>query len=262
MELKIVNCFCFDVKESGNPAAIIERFSGGSDAKQELAKNLNLPVTVFISYINEAIHFCLHGALGAGYMIYQRTPFDELVCYTKNNNIIIIRKKDTDIFQVKVTAQPFAEKIIDKKFICKMLNLSNMEEIIGNLPLTAASVGSPKLLVPVSSYNTLAKLTPNFDLIAQWSIESGINGLYVYTRDAQSTLYQFYACAFNPKTGNNEDAATGVAAASLSFVLKQDISIGQGSFVKHPSILNVSFESPQEIWVGGKVSLSHSMDLK
>jgi len=263
MEINIINCFCTKEANSGNPAAIVDRFTANSNEKQKLAKELGMPVTVFLSeVINGSCHveffypdtempLCLHGTIGAAYFLLQRYDIHNPVLIAKNENKLIIRNED-NIIQVLVSAQQAPKVILNKTVICKMLNLSDADQIENVLPLTVSSVGSPKFLVPVSSFALLAALNPNFDLITKWSVEHAVNGLYVYTKDSQDSALNFYARGFNPKTGHNEDAATGVAAAALALSLQQSIVVGQGIFIQRPSAINVSYENSQTIWVGGR----------
>ena len=120
-----------------------------------------------------------------------------------------------------------------------------------HLPMGVASVGSPKLLIPIVSSHELFKLKPNFAIIEKWSIENNVNGVYAYARDENDLV--FHARGFNPKTGHNEDAATGVAAAVLSMLLKKDIIVKQGRSINQPCSIFVRYLSKESIWVGGLV---------
>jgi len=262
MEINLINCFCTQGINSGNPAAIVQNFIMDTTEKQKLAKKLNMPVTVFLSenkneshnveffYPDTEMPLCLHGTIGAAYLLFNNTEFKNLVFITKNGNKLLIRR-ERDIIQVLVSAQQAPEIIPQQTEICKMLNLKSTDQTDNRLPLGIFSVGSPKLLVPLASLESLAKLEPNFDLITKWSISNGVNGMYIYTKNPHDSIVN--ARGFNPKTGHNEDAATGVAAAALALSLKQNLVISQGAFIQRPSEINVSYDSPNAIWVGGKV---------
>ena len=262
MKINVINCFCTIEEGSGNPAAIVTEFKGNDQAKQKLAKDLETPVTVFISDIkNQSCHLeffypdtemplCLHGTLGAGYFLLNESLFSNLVCTTKNLTQLLVRKMG-EIIQVKVSSQPTPEAPFDEISVCQMLNLESNETISTEYPFVISSVGSPKLLVPLVSLELLNRLKPNFELIKKWSIEYNVNGLYVYTNDSRINSFDFYARGFNPKTGHTEDAATGVAAAALALLLEQSIVVGQGEFIKRPSEMTVTYEDSENIWVGG-----------
>jgi PhzF family phenazine biosynthesis protein len=267
MEMNIINCFCIKETGSGNPAAIVRNFTQDENEKQALAKRLNLPVTVFLSEIIDGTYnieyfypetemsLCLHGTIGAAYIISREKNLVELTFITKDKKSLKTRIVENAI-QVHMSSQSTPSISIDKLKICKMLNLKNDDEIDLELPFLVSSVGSPKLLVPLKTMELLGSLKPNFDLIAEWSIVNAINGFYVYTKYVNSDDFNFYARGFNPKGGHPEDAATGVAAAALSLALKKDIVVGQGIFLNRPSKIIVSYENQNNIWVGGKAQES------
>lgn len=264
-KMNIANCFCTEEFVSGNPAAIIQDFNKNSDEKQKLAKKLNLPVTVFVQetphqlprleffYPHIEMPLCLHGSLAAAYTLFKQRSINELDCTIKSGQIITLRKKEDAVY-AQVSTQKISQITVDKTEVCHMLGLKNITEIVDDLPFSIFSVGSSKLLVPLSSLETLAQLTPNFDLIKKWSIANQVNGLYAYVKNPQNASH-FYARGFNPKGGHNEDAATGVAAAALALALKQDITVNQGQFIQRPSKILVFYTDPENILVGGKVML-------
>ncbi len=267
MKIDIVNCFVTSENNSGNPAAVVTNFVGSGIEKQQLATKLNLPVTVFIIeqsnqpyllefyYPHTEMPLCLHGTLGAATILFDK-EIRKLECVTKSGLLLQILKNENDIIQVQVSSQVVPAITIDQDEICKLIRLSDKQQIVSDLPFMLASVGSSKLLVPFLSMELLAELAPDFDRIKQWSIAHQVNGLYVYTADVPSAYFNFYARGFNPKGGHPEDAATGVAAAALAYALKRNITVGQGRFMNKPSQIVVSYESDQQIWVGGKTRVS------
>jgi trans-2,3-dihydro-3-hydroxyanthranilate isomerase len=225
---------------------------------------LQLPVTVFIDRADSPIpvlHFfypdiemnvCLHGALAAVFILFNRRKTHHITVSNSVGTLFEAIKLDNNIVQIKVSAESPPAYTIDPAILAQLLNLADFSEFSQDLPMTVASVGSPKLLVPLKSLTTLAALHPDFDLIKKWSIENRINGLYLYAQESSENNL-FYARAFNPKTGQNEDAATGVAGAALALVLKKNIIIKQGQFIDRPSMLIITYHSPEEIYIGGKI---------
>lgn len=197
---------------------------------------------------------CLHGSLAAAKILFATRDEQQLICLTDEGKKLNIRKSAEGYLQIKVSSQEFVEKEIKKEIICNMLNLTNANCITDDLPFCVSSVGSPKLLVPLNSLKLLLELQPDYELIKKWSIENKVNGLYVYTSEAYLDTSDFHARGFNPKTGHNEDAATGVAAAALSLVLKKNIKIEQGYFLKKPCSIIVTYINPDNILVGGELS--------
>ena len=80
--MKILNCFCTDLPNSGNPAGVIFDFSGDKTEKQKLAQQRQLPVIVFVDHVDSDIpilqffypnvetNLCLHGALAAVFLFW------------------------------------------------------------------------------------------------------------------------------------------------------------------------------------------------
>jgi PhzF family phenazine biosynthesis protein len=262
--LKILNCFCTDLPNSGNPAGVIFDFSGDKAEKQKLAQQRQLPVIVFVDHVDADIpiiqffypnvetNLCLHGALAAVFLLMNQRRADHITVSNTVGTLLQAIKLDNQVVQIKVSSEPAPTYNPDQKVLKQLLNLADASEISTDFPMTVASVGSPKLFVPLRSAEALACLKPNFDLIKQWSLDNKINGLYIYTSESTHPLL-LQARAFNPKTGQNEDAATGVAAAALALIFKKDLIIKQGHFIGKPSQLTVTYYHPKEIYVGGKI---------
>lgn len=185
MEIELVNCFCTKNKTSGNPAAIVRDFVLGDHEKQKIAKDLGMPVTIFLSktanenhieffYPDTEMPLCLHGTIGAAYILFEdNTKLKSLIFVTKAGRKLFIRK-EKDVIQVLVHSQTVPEILPQKIEIIKMLNLIQVEQIDDAFPLVIASVGSPKLLVPLKSFELLATLKPDLDLIVKWSKAANI----------------------------------------------------------------------------------------
>ncbi len=263
-DMKILNCFCTDLPNSGNPAGVIFGFPGNKTEKQKLAQQLQLPVIVFINqadapipvleffYPNIEMNLCLHGALAAVFLLMKQRQTNHITVTNTIGTLFEAIKLDNQIVQIKVFAEPAPTYTPDPKMLKQLLKLTDPSEISVDLPMAVASVGSPKLFIPLRSPESLAALHPNFDLIKQWSLDNQINGLYVYALESATPLL-LQARAFNPKTGQNEDAATGVAAAALALVFKRNLIIKQGHFINKPSQLVITYHHPEEIYVGGKI---------
>lgn len=262
--MKILNCFCTDLPNSGNPAGVIFDFAGDKAEKQKLAQRLQLPVIVFINKADSPIpvlqffypkiemNLCLHGALAAVFLLMNQRQTTHITVSNTIGTLFETIKLDNQIVQIKVSAETAPTYNPDPQILKQLLNLIDINEISVDLPMAVASVGSPKLFIPLRSPEALAALHPNFDLIKQWSLDNQINGLYIYALELAKPLL-LQARAFNPKTGQNEDAATGVAAAALASVFKKNLIIKQGHFINKPSQLIMSYHHPEEIYVGGEI---------
>ncbi len=259
-------CFCRGDSQSGNLAAIVQDFTGDAAAKQAFAAELNLPVTVFIEDVHAeipALRFfypssesvlCLHGALASGkYLMHLRNT--DLLRVKIQSGQVLQMVKQADRVQVLMPHAEILPIKIDLAIIAKMLDI-NTDQLDLSFPCIAASLGSPKLLVPLKTAEILNQLKPDFDFIKKWSIENQVNGLYVYSADAPAGI-DFIARGFNPKGGWNEDAATGVAAGTLIAVLRhpkqKDFVIDQGDTMGEPSRIYVSLAVDGQVLVGGEI---------
>lgn len=271
MKKSILSCFCISninssmektEPSSGNPAGLIEEFEGNTNEMQELATQLNLPVTVFIQdqiqtpllrffYPTCEMPLCIHGSLGAGYLLLKRYQQQSITAVTKNGQSLRLTNKNNDVF-LEVNRGQILPISPDLDVINQLLGLKINIVLDKNLPLCVATIGSPKLLIPLKQFDSLAALKPNFYFIKKWSIENGINGLYVYSADVNNKDYDFVARGFNPKGGKNEDAATGVAAGALYEALQTNFNILQGEFMSQPSCIKV-YGNNEQLCIGGLV---------
>ena len=270
MMFRSYTCFCRDDSKSGNLAAIAQNFTGDDSAKQALAAQLNLPVTVFIEdadaeiprlrffYPTSESVLCLHGALASGKHLMRLRNTDTLRVQIQSGQILKMMScgDRVQVFMPQAEILPVA---VDVTTIVKMLHI-DVDQLDSSLPCVAASLGSPKLLVPIKKSVTLNYLKPDFDFIKKWSVEHQINGLYVYSADAPSEV-NFIARGFNPKGGWNEDAATGVAAGTLISILprstQKDFVIDQGDTMGEPSRIDVSLAEDGQVLVGGAIYEKH-----
>jgi len=268
-----INCFCTNIEDSGNPAAVVVDCDALSPTeKQSIAKKLNFPVTTFVLNMNNSIPLleyyypesqmplCLHGTIAAAHWLYHQGVFvnsDQLTCNRRYNeqclSPLIIKRTDIGHFLVEV----FVDKVLQLDF-----NLIKLARTFLQVPKDSqhifdsellfeiASVGSPKFFIPVKTRKYLDQLKPDLAAIKQWSIDNQISGIYVYAKD-NILKNTFYARNFNPKTGCPEDAATGVAAGALSCGLERSLTVFQGENLGRPSKLEISYVGNGISWVGG-----------
>lgn len=260
----------------GNPAGVVETTIDDTAVLQEIAFKLGLPVLVFLYpktnedngvqkirffYPKRETSLCIHGALAAaGHLL---GSLQSIKVMNNENNVFSL-SRDKDHYYIHLPpAKEITAKTFDKDAVCKMLNLAR-DKLDLNLPFEIASVGSPKLLIPVKNLSLLRNISPRFEDISSWSQENAVNGFYVYTSETLGTFDKnssFAARNFNPLSGQNEDMATGVAAAALSWQLFKEerlegvktCIIEQGHFFGgHPCLIYVKMDA-QNMSVGGKV---------
>ncbi|MCD6047179.1 MAG: PhzF family phenazine biosynthesis protein [Gammaproteobacteria bacterium] len=254
MIVKNLSCFSTDHPQSGNPATVILNFTGNAAEMQQYAKESHTAACAFVLpdqvvrffYPEMESELCIHAALCAAKVLLDKSNQKTIHLKTKSGNILYFQKEDA-IYQIKTCIEPCTKEVFAQNLLSHLLNTEDFAE---SLPCQLASIGSPKLLVPLFSEQALAQLSPNLEAIKDWSIKQNINGIYAY---AQLSENIFAARNFNPKTGLTEDIATGVSAGALASSLGRSIKIFQGQYLGHPSCIEVNYEASDTIWVGGKI---------
>ncbi len=271
MELITANVFCSDNSAGGNPCAIIDNANNLTpETMQPMATRLNLPETIFIlqkkdRYIlrffatKGELPLCCHGTLGAVfYLTHQKgTRFSSLDSYNGINIRTACTATTASMFVAKGQLIKTPIKLSE---VAQLLNL-DVAQIDSSQACVVASIGSPKLLVPIQNRKRLFEIKPNNDLIIEWCRKNKINGLYIYSTDTIDPQADFVARNFNPLFSDQEDIATGVAAASLcqAQLLMANQSTGnfiveQGYNLEKPSKIQISV-SQDDIEISGNVTL-------
>jgi PhzF family phenazine biosynthesis protein len=270
MKVRIVNVFSIN-NQGGNPCAIVDNAAHlSTDEMQAMATDFNLSETVFIlpdknQYLlrffatKGELALCCHGALGAAYYLFKSDygkSFNIKSYQTKT--ILDIAYDDNLIAMSIVNNGKVIYDSLDLDIISKLLAIDKMS-INAHLPFAVASIGSPKLFVPVIDRNILFNMMPNLDLISQWCKKYSVNGIYVYSNDTEQPRSGYVGRNFNPLFSHQEDIATGVAAAALAFILnlkndkkKNNFIIEQGANLGKPSQICVSIRT-QKVTIKGAV---------
>lgn len=121
-------------------------------------------------YPNVETNLCLHGALAAVVLLMSQRRVNHITVSNAVGKLLQAIKLDDKVVQIKVSAEPAPTYNPDQKVLKQLLSLTDLGEISTDFPMTVASVGSPKVLVPLRTAEALATLRPNFDLIKQWSL--------------------------------------------------------------------------------------------
>ena len=115
------------------------------------------------------------------------------------------------------------------------------------IELSVGSVGSPHLLVAVTTCDEVDALRPDQAALRDVLAVAGAQGCYVYSLDAggHGPGIDAYARFFNPTVGITEDPATGSAAGPLAALLaatgrvRDSATVLQGVLHGRPSVLRV-----------------------
>lgn len=261
----------------GNPAVVIKGFTGTPVEMQSISRKIQAPVTVFTTDAEPytlrfftpttELPMCGHGAVAAAYSLFRENPHNDMIeAQTSSEQKLLLRRNKEDYQLEMQRAQIIPLPSLQDGSLSRMLGENYGDIKSTDLNVHAATVGSPKLLVPVKSLKDLKALKPNFQEILTWSERNKINGIYVYTTETTDPLSHIHARSFNPKSGQNEDVATGVAAAALGCVLYEkykfldELIIEQGDILGKPCRLSVQIRE-HSVSVGGGVVFRKDIDL-
>jgi PhzF family phenazine biosynthesis protein len=141
-----------------------------------------------------------------------------------------------------------------------------------DLPFLNASTSRVKTLIPLKSAAVLDAARPDSAAIEQLCERIDSTGLYPFAADALQAR-KFDARQFPKSSGYPEDAATGIAAAALSFGLLHygmialdgaPVLVHQGRAMGQPSDIFVRFDlapgssQPVGCFIGGSVTLAEN----
>lgn len=256
--------------QGGNPCAIVDSLIELSEeAMQKKATELNLPETVYIipdkdRYLlrffatKGELPLCCHGTLGAVFYLFKSKVNHRPNVYTYKNNIKIDVKCENDLISMSVENNgKILNTPINLSTIYRMLNIDK-DSIAKDLPCTVASIGNPKLFVPIINRASLFDMAPNLDLISQWCKDNVVNGVYAYSSDTENPSADYVGRNFNPLFSHQEDIATGTAAAALGQMWCKGreqseaiFTIEQGANLGSPSQIFISI-SKENIEIKGQ----------
>lgn len=270
----LVHVFAEDPR-FGNPAAVLFAADAEiTDAEmQRLAQEIDSVLTIFLLPPQTAdgdvrfrfftasteMKFCGHGILGAAACYLAATGQEEARVETAMATVTIQRSGEQSA-QFRTLAAAVLDVQIDPAAAASLLGLV-AESLDLALPLCVATVGSPKLLIPVQSIAVLQGLTPDLAAIREWSLDHGVNGVYAYTQETEASGSTVQARSFNPLSGVTEDVATGVAAGALARAFRQrgllepgamPFVVEQGHSLGNPTTIYVDADE-KETKIGGPV---------
>ncbi len=258
MDVKIVNVFSIN-NQGGNPCAIVDHANNLSYEKmQAMATHLNFPETVYIirdknQYIlrffatKNELPLCCHGVLGAAFYLFKSNNINPIYMQSyQDQHKLSVKNINNLISMTVVNKGRIVDLNLDFSVISKLLNVDPIS-IDTNLPCAIASIGSPKLIVPISNRKILFNMVPNLELIIQWCKKYFVNGIYAYSKDVENVNSSYVARNFNPLFSHQEDIATGVAAAALCKLISKNKKklvanyiVEQGSNLRRPSKIYIS----------------------
>ncbi|KOS66332.1 phenazine biosynthesis protein PhzF family [Lysinibacillus contaminans] len=211
MELSIINTFT-EQAFRGNPAAVCFL----SDAKesswmQTVAKEINLPTTAFIGFLNGEYHLrwftpsteipiCGHGTLASSYFLWEKGFVDKEKSITFHTKSGVLKARLIDGWVQLQFPAIIEENVVAPELLIKALGVEPVY------------VGKSRLdyLVEVESEEIVRDLKPNIDLIAQLPVRG-----VIVTSHSNENKFDFVSRFFSPAQGIIEDYVNGSSHCCL-----------------------------------------------
>lgn len=243
----------FDIQGTGgNPAGVIIDADGLTpEIKQEIARNVGLPETAFISKSsiadyklefftpNKQIAHCGHATVASFALLRKKGLIQanrsskETIDGTRNIYF------DGDRVFMEQAEPIFTRLEIIEDRIFDALGIMRKDLADGLVPMKV-STGNAFVVIPLKSVEQLANLVPNDNAIIELSKHLDLIGLYPFVLSQDETV-DALSRMFAPYYGIPEEAATGMAAGPLACYLHTQVQpkghfvIKQGEFMKEPS---------------------------
>lgn len=274
-------------KFTGNPAGVVSNADGLSESEmQMISREVNNSETAFVLSPSSPDHDveirfftpttevpnCGHATIAAQVVrsLEFGVPAERILQKTRSGlNSIRIRNAEPDI-SVEITQGPITYEEIEDAALC--------DRIVGALgiapegldrssPIQVVSTGHSKVIVPVSDYQQLESLQPNFKALTEISRAISCNGYFAFTLNHSEPDALSVGRMFAPAIGINEDPVTGNANGPLGAylfhnnVLSTDQSqysfrAKQGLSLNRPGSMQVTVEltdgDPTTVRIAGK----------
>ncbi len=256
----------------GNPLAAFPDARGMSDAQmQNITRELNHSETTFILPATAGgdakvrifggegeIPFSGHPTLGTAFVMALTRPGKTAMVLEEGVGPIAVtlERRADGLFAEMTQTEPVFGPKADPKMVADALGFS-VDEIDSRYPVQSVSTGAVRLIIPLKSASTLAKLTLGHQLPPDQRAIFSNSDYFVVTGEDQIEARFLGFSSEDPATGS----AGGCAAAYLIQygIRKPDerIAIHQGRFVNRPSIVYVRTSGatgkPTNVRVGGYV---------
>jgi PhzF family phenazine biosynthesis protein len=278
-------------KFKGNPAGVVVNADGLTESQMlAIARELNNSETAFLFSSDDSncdgniryftptreVPTCGHATIAAMYAKALEENLDSCVLKYKTQIGIlpfeIIRNKED--YQIIMTQGKFelspSFDFQTTQRIVTALGLTD-DDIDRRCPIQIASTGHSKVMIGIKSRETLNRLTPNLNDLAELSKEINCNGFFVFTFDSDNENILTHGRMFAPAIGINEDPVTGNANGPLGGYLitnklaKTDNSVFefngmQGEQIGRPGIIAVKVtttdDAPFSIQIKGDATVA------
>lgn len=279
LDYYISDVFCSKPYSGNQLATFVNCQNISSTEMQNIACILNFPETTFILSDQEVdggydvriftpkaeVDFAGHPTLGTAYIIRKYIIKNEAVNQVKLNlkvGQITVRFDPEELWMEQI--EPKFGKSLDPELISDVLSI-NESEIDQEFPILEATTGLPFTIVPLTSKNSLAKVSLDPAYYKEFIKKTWAKGILAFAPEGHENDQKLSVRVFVPYLGIPEDPATGSANGCLAgYLVDQkyfgrgnvDIRVGQGYEMGRNSQLSLKAykkEQKIKIFIGGKV---------
>lgn len=252
VSVQLVKAFTTD-KSQGNPAGVVLNADELSDKQMlRIAAELGFSESAFVQYstkadfrvrffsVKQEVDFCGHATIATfhalieqGKIVLDGKDQTTLKQETKAGILPVVCHQDNKIVMGQ-NDPVFGSIESDKSVIAALLNIEPVS--LADTPIQVVSTGTPKLMIPIASLESVRSIQPDFSGISEYCRAHNIKGFYPFTTKTLRDSSDLYARQFNPLAGIDEDPITGIAAGALGCYAdkyglvkgKQQIIVEQG----------------------------------
>lgn len=155
----------------------------------------------------------------------------------------------------------FSTTSINKGDIASALNCpADMLEV--SRPAQIVNGGLETLVVPMANLKAILSVTPDFDMLKEYCIQTGVDIIILYTDKTSIEESSYRTRVFAPTFGYLEDPATGSGNAALGYYLLRNnmwkgerIKIEQNGYLDTPNFVQIFSKkiigNNSQVWFGG-----------
>ena len=263
----VINSFTYNGRGGNAAAVFIHRGELEDSIMQNIARQLNLVETVYITESDEDgidfdiryftpenevgiaghptvaafIALAKEGKLSSKikdkYLIKTKDGIKEVNIEERNNNIVV---------KLKQQVVEFGLIIEERCKIAKILEIDN-DDIIDNLPIQCINTGLGHLVVPIKSLKGLMKVKRSINELKNLCNSVGVREVQVFCFETKDDTFDIHTRNICPREGM-EDAACGIGNAAVgAYLLKNhfsnrrmiSIKAEQGYIVKVPCAIDI-----------------------
>ncbi|KAI1616673.1 phenazine biosynthesis protein PhzF family [Exophiala viscosa] len=218
------------------------------------------------------MEMCGHATVGTAWLMHNlQTTSKSVLDISTKSGYVSTRCTERDGQTLVFVSQPqgkvtdvFEDFLIEE--ILAVLRIRRNQ--LAQWPIRNACTSRMKTVIPLKDVDTLNNLRPDFSKVKGLCERLGSTGLYPYAVvQSDKTPIKVEARQFPKASGYPEDAATGIAAAALSYALAasgqlhpgQHAMVYQGRAMGCLSEINVQLDQ-EGCWIGGACMLESRLN--